>query len=125
MGRKPCWPSTRSRTTRSWQTELAGDRETANPLLQALNELVADLTADLAALQSYLPRGGGSNNWVIAGSRTAVGKPILASDPHLAPSRRRRGTWCTFARRNGKRPGRCSPARRALRSGITVSPPGA
>ena len=27
--------------------------------------------------------GIGSNNWVIAGSRTATGKPILANDPHL------------------------------------------
>lgn len=30
-----------------------------------------------------------SNNWVIHGSRTASGKPILANDPHLdinAPS---------------------------------------
>jgi penicillin amidase len=27
--------------------------------------------------------GLGSNNWVIAGSRTASGKPILANDPHL------------------------------------------
>lgn len=27
--------------------------------------------------------GLGSNNWVIAGSRTATGKPILANDPHL------------------------------------------
>ncbi|NOZ75735.1 MAG: penicillin acylase family protein, partial [FCB group bacterium] len=25
----------------------------------------------------------GSNNWVIAGSRTATGKPLLANDPHL------------------------------------------
>lgn len=30
--------------------------------------------------------GKGSNNWVIAGSRTASGKPILADDPHLALS---------------------------------------
>jgi penicillin amidase len=44
------------------------------------------LDADLEALQSYLPRGGGSNNWAISGSRTASGKPILASDPHLAPA---------------------------------------
>ncbi len=29
-------------------------------------------------------RGIGSNNWTIAGSRTATGKPILANDPHLA-----------------------------------------
>jgi penicillin G amidase len=28
----------------------------------------------------------GSNSWVIAGSRTATGKPILANDPHLSPS---------------------------------------
>lgn len=26
----------------------------------------------------------GSNNWVVAGSRTASGKPIVASDPHIA-----------------------------------------
>ena len=44
------------------------------------------LAADLAALQRYLPRGAGSNNWVVAGTRTATGKPILASDPHLAPT---------------------------------------
>lgn len=48
-----------------------------------LTELLA---SDLAALQVFLPQGGGSNNWAIAGSRTASGKPILASDPHLAPS---------------------------------------
>ncbi len=29
------------------------------------------------------PRGQGSNNWVVDGSRTATGKPLLANDPHL------------------------------------------
>ena len=28
--------------------------------------------------------GGGSNNWVIDGSRSTTGKPLLANDPHLA-----------------------------------------
>ena len=28
--------------------------------------------------------GAGSNNWVVSGSRTASGKPMLASDPHIA-----------------------------------------
>lgn len=30
--------------------------------------------------------GIGSNNWVVAGSRTASGKPLLANDPHLGLS---------------------------------------
>ncbi|MCM3566118.1 penicillin acylase family protein [Hydrogenophaga intermedia] len=30
--------------------------------------------------------GKGSNNWVVAGSRTASGKPLLANDPHLGLS---------------------------------------
>ena len=30
--------------------------------------------------------GRGSNNWVVAGSHTASGKPLLANDPHLALS---------------------------------------
>jgi penicillin amidase len=30
------------------------------------------------------PRGQGSNAWVVAGSRTAGGGPLLANDPHLA-----------------------------------------
>jgi penicillin amidase len=29
------------------------------------------------------PKGRGSNNWVLAGSRTMSGKPLLANDPHL------------------------------------------
>jgi len=28
----------------------------------------------------------GSNNWAVAGSRSATGKPLLAGDPHLPPS---------------------------------------
>ena len=28
-------------------------------------------------------RRGGSNNWVVAGKRTATGRPLLANDPHL------------------------------------------
>jgi penicillin G amidase len=32
------------------------------------------------------PEGIGSNNWVIAGTRTQSGKPLLANDPHLGLS---------------------------------------
>ncbi|HWG44552.1 MAG TPA: penicillin acylase family protein [Gemmataceae bacterium] len=30
------------------------------------------------------PQGGGSNNWVVSGPRSATGKPMVASDPHIA-----------------------------------------
>jgi penicillin G amidase len=40
---------------------------------------------DMDAILNSIPRheGQGSNNWVVAGSRTASGKPMLANDPHL------------------------------------------
>lgn len=52
----------------------------ANPVLDALAARVAevrDLTGESGAEI-------GSNNWVVAGSRTATGAPILANDPHLS-----------------------------------------
>ena len=42
------------------------------------------LEQDIAALLDVMPLGGGSNNWVIAPSRTTTGRPILCNDPHLA-----------------------------------------
>lgn len=50
------------------------------------SQLTELLAADLAAIQRVLPRGGGSNNWAVAGSRTTTGKPLVCSDPHLAPT---------------------------------------
>jgi penicillin amidase len=41
---------------------------------------------DIGLLARTLGVGGASNNWAIAGSRTASGRPILANDPHLAPT---------------------------------------
>ncbi len=37
----------------------------------------------LAAAPESEVDGTGSNSWVLAGSRTATGKPLLANDPHL------------------------------------------
>jgi penicillin amidase len=44
------------------------------------------LAADLERFTATAGMGGGSNNWAIAGSRTESGRPIVANDPHLAPS---------------------------------------
>jgi penicillin amidase len=49
---------------------------------QAADRLADDLALFLAVVRP----GGGSNNWVIAGSNTATGRPILANDPHLDAS---------------------------------------
>jgi len=48
--------------------------------------LFVDLQAQVAALDALLGPSDasvGSNNWVIAGDRTASGQPLLANDPHL------------------------------------------
>jgi len=42
------------------------------------------LESDINAFLDVMPRGAGSNNWVIAPSRTTTGRPILCNDPHLA-----------------------------------------
>ncbi len=36
--------------------------------------------------EGEFPAGAGSNNWVVNGSHTKSGKPLLANDPHLAHS---------------------------------------
>ena len=46
-------------------------------------DLIA-LGRDLEALVGSRGRGIGSNNWVVAGSRTTTGEPLLANDPHLS-----------------------------------------
>jgi penicillin amidase len=52
-----------------------------------LNTAGAAGEARLARLMDAAPEsevlGVGSNNWVLAGSRSTTGKPLLASDPHL------------------------------------------
>ena len=51
--------------------------------LQAI-ELTGQRTLERVGL--YAEDLAASNNWVVSGKRTASGKPLLANDPHLAPS---------------------------------------
>jgi penicillin amidase len=55
-----------------------GNGEGPNPATTALLELLGLPTCDSCAY--------GSNNWVIAGTHTASGKPLLSNDMHLAPN---------------------------------------
>lgn len=59
--------------------------------LQPPREIAAPLKANLAGIDSMLQAldtsssytGVGSNNWVVSGTHTRSGKPLLANDPHL------------------------------------------
>ncbi|WP_442292801.1 penicillin acylase family protein [Terrabacter sp. 2RAF25] len=52
------------------------------------NTAVTSALASVEAVPALLGRGDGigSNSWVVSGSRTTTGKPLLANDPHLALS---------------------------------------
>jgi penicillin amidase len=62
-----------------WQPVIRATAQAATP---AVNRLADDLQEFFAVM----PPRGGSNNWVVSGSRTATGRPILANDPHLDAS---------------------------------------
>jgi len=47
----------------------------------------SELISQASQLKDLLGTNGGSNNWVVSGKRSASGKPILCSDPHLHGSR--------------------------------------
>lgn len=56
---------------------------------QILAELAHDAELEarsLARIGLHAENLAASNNWVVSGSHTASGKPLLANDPHLSPS---------------------------------------
>lgn len=69
-----------------------GDGSSANAVTRPAaydipNETLAALQHNASLLDNLLGPGGdgiGSNSWVIAGTRTTTGMPLLANDPHLA-----------------------------------------
>lgn len=54
------------------------------PLKPETTLRMLDLAQELQFLNRIGDQLAGSNNWVIGGSRTASGKPLLVNDPHLA-----------------------------------------
>jgi penicillin amidase len=71
-----------------WRAVVAGalGRAAARLVATGVNEQVA-IVPPGARYRASLPAGlgldaAGSNNWVLAGSRTASGLPLLAGDPH-------------------------------------------
>ena len=76
----------------AWTRGRAASRSgPASPAAPAPPGVAPGAAADLAALAAIVdtldvapPLEGGSNNWVVSGSRSITGKPLLANDPHLA-----------------------------------------
>ncbi len=52
-------------------------------VLNQLSEIKETTIRSLESVGLYMEDRAVSNNWVVAGTRTADGKPILANDPHL------------------------------------------
>ena len=55
--------------------------KSAQTQAEATQQLLASTTLDIGVLE-----GKGSNNWVLPGSNTKSGSPLLANDPHLGLS---------------------------------------
>jgi len=51
---------------------------------EGLGRLAAAVTGASLEMPAWFRLGGASAAWVLSGERTATGRPILASDPHLA-----------------------------------------
>jgi penicillin G amidase len=60
-----------------------GDAPIILPDFSALYQHL-DFDALYAVAPKPEPPGAGSNNWVLAGSKTVTGQPLLANDPHLS-----------------------------------------
>lgn len=66
---------------------LSGPEVPVDPAMgQAAGRSLELLAEDLSLLREFVAGAGGSNAWAIAGERTASNAPLLANDPHLAPS---------------------------------------
>lgn len=64
-------------------------RNGAHAAVTLVRELGIDAELEARSLERiglYSDNLAASNNWVVSGKHTASGKPLLANDPHLAPS---------------------------------------
>jgi penicillin amidase len=60
-----------------------GERAEALPDFSALYKELAPTATSLLRISPSTEEAVGSNNWVVSGSGTETGKPLLANDPHL------------------------------------------
>ena len=71
------------------EAAVVGGSTAGAPAAQAALPALRSVAVAAASLEPWLGRHGrgiGSNSWAVAGEHTVTGKPLLANDPHLAPS---------------------------------------
>ena len=73
--------TTKTGALRAYSMPATAHFSLKNPLSKPFIAPPADLVA--MAGDAGTVEGKGSNNWVVAGSHTTSGKPLLANDPHL------------------------------------------
>ena len=61
-------------------------QHTTSAILEEAVELIATARTSLERVGLHAEMLAASNSWVVSGKWTATGKPLLANDPHLAPS---------------------------------------
>lgn len=74
---------------RAIRTPLAQTTAMATSMKSMLSEAAAAtemMERSLRRVGLYMEDRAASNNWVVSGKHTVTGKPLLADDPHLAPS---------------------------------------
>lgn len=65
---------------------LVNQTSLSKQLVEALVQDEEHQARSLSRVGLYAEALAASNNWVVSGKRTASGKPLLANDPHLAPT---------------------------------------
>lgn len=77
--------TTYQQTPAAAPTEPVALPASAQGQLAKVSELLNELPSTLGPTDPA-GSGAGSNSWVVSGALTTTGKPLLANDPHLAPS---------------------------------------
>jgi penicillin amidase len=89
VDQKPAKPGGGAKPTQSRAPHSKRGAPDESARLQVLTEAARMFEASresMARVGLYMDGRAASNNWVASGKRTASGKPLLANDPHLAPS---------------------------------------
>jgi penicillin amidase len=73
-------------TGTSASSSTGGTTASTGSALQSQLSGLYDVLDDVPTAVGVNGQGIGSNSWVVAGSHTITGKPLLANDPHLSPS---------------------------------------